>query len=426
MAEQTDIDLLFRQAQEQRTAEPPAMAWDRISETLDVDATWKRINNSLDAQAASRRRMAILLFGLFGIITVSVLLFTLKLRWNENKAVASAIKHPAALKIKKVSRSNTTGTTTSSVSNNNGTVNATARPLASDVAANANAAANTTIPGKTAQTNQDKMPRITGKNNLTQKSYVAASRETTISQYPSPLPVGSITSGMSNETPSLLSLLTENEDSTASRPLRFSFSVFAGARESWLWDKGDFTSLRGDSSGSSAESSMILRPSAGIGFAYQLRQRLSLNSSLYIISGGGQCLQQNNAGQTATDRLRLDYSSLSAGFGMNTNRVRYTNLFSTYGTLDGGLIFSYLRRYNEIAVDSRSILAENSYRNFDLGIYAGYTQYFCFNRRLALAPSVRWQQGLLNITTRPEKVPSSLSRAFNASLEAQLALRISF
>ena len=52
MAEQYDIDKLFREAQESRAGTPPAEAWERINETLDVDATWARLGGVDPAYAA--------------------------------------------------------------------------------------------------------------------------------------------------------------------------------------------------------------------------------------------------------------------------------------------------------------------------------------------------------------------------------------
>ncbi|TND10325.1 MAG: hypothetical protein FD123_573 [Bacteroidetes bacterium] len=443
MAEQLDIDALFRNAQERRAAEPPPQAWDRIRETMDVDDTWKRISATLDAQAEkSRRRFALIFVSccLLAAFTFGMHLF------NTSRTGADGISlamHNPGLPVKQ-------STVTAESNDDPGAIPARTRRVATfdfnnpvkinigpglgdkikTDAGNTAGASNRT--GTTGTSNAGSTAGVSKKQGIPKSGkaepVIAASTKDSIlfsflllSRPVNILFAQNANDSLAIDATKLDSALKENN------PLsRFSVFAFGGGRMNWLLNSGDFITPQTDSTGLTLSDKLSFSTVAGAGLAYQLRPRLGLNASFYLLSGGGQAITQTQANKSVTEELRLKYSSVSLWTGVQVGRGRATGNFGTYGTIISGLNFSYLRKYNELVSSARNIRAANSYKNYDAGVFLGYAQHFRFGRRFELIPSVAWHQGLVNITRRPDKLPASFSRAFNSGVEGQVALRYTF
>lgn len=446
MAEQYDIDKMFREAQENRAAAPPEEAWSRINETLDVDTTWSRLNKTLDAAYAARRRKLVLVYSLGALFAVSLAGWFISRTGKNTELVYENHQDLKRLPVKGITKQ-TIPVANAAANNNNGTqpvkqsntIIASA-PQTNNNIPNTNNRRRGTVPQQNAVAQNsgngtDGTPVATNPNdgsNTTVNTTLNASSSSNENNWISAqlLAIAEIPAGTSAND-FLEPGAADSSWYNMRFKRRFSITLFGGGRYNQMQNIATTTpdsikatmAYAANASGVTRES---LRPVGGIGFGYELTPRVQLHSSVYLFAGGGVDYTNYEGGRAVSHQLRLQYSSLTVGsaFRLCPRRMLINRRF--YGTFNTGFSVSYLWEKTDKSFFYEIQQEQIAYRNIDAGVYAGYQYHIGLGKRLQLTPAVQWNQGLLNVSRNDPAAMAVARRIYNASAEARLGLKYTF
>lgn len=438
MAEHYDIDKLFREAQESRAGTPPAEAWERINETLDVDATWARLSNTLNAQAARRRK---LLWGYSLGIAASLCIggwFLLSGNGNDT------LVHEAHQELQRIPLAGK-----SNIANTQPRTNAavTPAPNPATAAQNASPVVVNNLPRKRTRLNQQPAQQEpvntnalqTAANNapVQQNTATNLAATNTASEntwlFIAAMPMQLQNTGAENQFAAHDPAAMDSAWYSTRLKHRFSVELFTGLRYSYMQnlttdvpDSISATALAPYAADASGVTRAPLNPVGGIGAGFQLTPRVQLNTAFYLFAGSGQDYTNYEGGRAVSHQLRLEYSSLAVGgaFRLCPRRTLVNRRF--FGTVNAGLAVSYLRAKSDKS-DFYEIQQEQiAYRTTDATVYAGYQYNVQLFSRLQLTPAVQWNQGIVNVSRNDLSSLAVYRRIYNSSAEARIGLKYTF
>jgi hypothetical protein len=438
MAEHYDIDKLFREAQESRAGTPPAEAWERINETLDVNATWTRLDKTLSAQAARRRKMG---WGFSLGIAASLCIGGWFLLSHNSNAL---LVHEAHHELQRIPFSGNSTVAKTQV-RTNGTVTPATLPKTAVV--NGSPVAVNNPPRKRTRLNRQPVQQQESANGL----QTAANNNAAVQQNPA-TNLGVTTATVEQSwvfiaaRPAQLQFNGNENQLTAYDPAaldsswfstrlkhRFSLDVFSGLRYSYMQnlttdvpDSVSANALAPYASDVSGVTRASLSPVGGIGAGFQLTPRVQLNTAFYLFAGSGQDYTNYEGGRAVSHQLRLEYSSLAVGgaFRICPKRMLINRRF--YGTVNAGFAVSYLRAKSDKS-DFYEIQQEQiAYRTTDATLYAGFQYNVPLFNRLQLTPAVQWNQGIVNVSRNDLSTLAVYRRIYNSSAEARIGLKYTF
>lgn len=444
MAEHYDIDKLFREAQESRAGTPPAEAWERINETLDVNATWSRLNNTLNAQAARRRK---LLWGYSLGIAASLCIGGWFLLSHSGSETLVHKAHHELQRIPFTGNSNT--------ANAQPRTNGAVTPAANGATAaqNASPVVVNTPPRKRARLNPQPVQQEPANANTLQAATnnSAANNDTAVQQntattiaatntaaenswlFIAAMPLQLQHAGAENQFAAHDPAAMDSSWYSTRLKHRFSLELFTGMRYSYMQnlttdapDSVVANALAPYAADASGVTRASLNPVGGIGAGFQVTPRVQLNTAFYLFAGSGQDYTNYEGGRAVSHQLRLEYSSLTVGgaFRLCPRRTLVNRRF--YGTVNAGLAVSYLRAKSDKS-DFYEIQQEQiAYRTTDATVYGGFQYHVPLFKRLQLTPAVQWNQGIVNVSRNDQSTLAVYRRIYNSSAEARIGLKYTF
>lgn len=446
MAEHYDIDKLFREAQESRAGTPPAEAWERINETLDVDATWARLSNTLTTQAARRRK---LLWGYsFGIAASLCIGGWFFISHNTTDHTA----HQAHQQLKRLpvnGNSNSTvavkntspGTNAVSGNNSNSNLPVVPKQIGSPLVKN-------NLPGirgkqrlhpapvqQAVNVPQTNIPEQSSQPVLNAANSTASNQELSENAFLfiAAMPLQLRNTGAENQFAAHDPAAMDSAWYSTRLKHRFSMELFTGIRYSYMQnlttdvpDSVSATALAPYAADASGVTRASLNPVGGIGAGFQLTPRVQLNTAFYLFAGSGQDYTNYEGGRAVSHQLRLEYSSLTVGgaFRLCPRRTLVNRRF--FGTVNAGLAVSYLRAKSDKS-DFYEIQQEQiAYRTTDASVYAGFQYNVPLFGRLQLTPAIQWNQGIVNVSRNDQSTLAVYRRIYNSSAEGRIGLKYTF
>lgn len=438
MAEHYDIDQLFREAQESRAGTPPAEAWERINETLDVNATWARVNNTLNAQAAYRRK---LLWGYSLGIAASLCIGGWFLLSGSGSETAV---HHAHRQLQRIPLTGNNIVTKAQARTNGAVTPATIRAV---TPANTSPVAAHTPPRKRTRPNGLAVQQEPATNIAQQQpENVAVVQQNTVTSQAQTHSPSQNTWLFIAASPFQLNHAAAENQFAAHDPVamdsawystrlkhRFSLELFTGMRYSYMQnlttdvpDSVAANALAPYAADASGVTRASLSPVGGIGTGFQFTPRVQLNTALYLFAGSGQDYTNYEAGRAVSHQLRLSYTSLAVGGAFRLCPKRMLINRRNYGTVNAGLAISYLRAKSDKS-DFYEIQQEQiAYRTTDATVYAGLQYNLALYKRLQLTPAVQWNQGIVNVSRNDLSSLAVYRRIYNSSAEARIGLKYTF
>lgn len=430
MQETDSIDEWYRNAQGALEADPGPESWDRLQDSLDVSDVWNRLEVSLDR---SKRRAAVIRFYSLIAATVIVSLGLVALLLPSHEAVIGQHKNsggnlfdrtaaPASEKANRKKENSSSAqqpanSNTASAPVMNEPQPATPQHKQQRSTSDPRTVADQGTKGKTGAHGNDPIVATTSDDSTSISVRLLASNHELLRFMPAKLPFE-----LRNNDSTTLVFLPDTTPQKEKNP-GFYFYAFGGARASWLLNKATYKALRPNTDDHLLP---LLSPVAGVGLGKQLYKNVALQTSLYLLSSGGQHYIGYNDSTSYDQQLRFQYAGISCSAVFASPRPLlktspYNRLEWTTGIYFGLLHSSEVTTTPEPA-NTRYIKGDN-FRNFDGGITGGVRCSFRTKNGLVFSPGLQLNQGVVNIFKGSGDVTPSMNRMFNTQVEASIQLR---
>ncbi|MCB0410634.1 MAG: hypothetical protein KDD29_10475, partial [Flavobacteriales bacterium] len=145
-----------------------------------------------------------------------------------------------------------------------------------------------------------------------------------------------------------------------------------------------------------------------------------IESNLNVYSSMGYKYDYKLEGQTFTEELNLNYTTMSVVAKKMNNKSTFDNKKYSTNFIGGvyvGILNGAHSKINGVKFDQ----AQN-FKNLDLGVVLGLEQDRYITKELVITPGIRYQQGVFNTATSI----SSFNSARNFSVEFNLGLKYIF
>lgn len=157
----------------------------------------------------------------------------------------------------------------------------------------------------------------------------------------------------------------------------------------------------------------------GITVGYIFSDKLNLETNVNLNSTAGYKRSYSLEGISFNEKLNLNYTNINLlAKKMNTKSTFDNKVYST--NLIGGVYASYLRSSTS-NINGANVKSDN-YNNIDYGLVLGIEQDRYLSKKLVITPSIRYNQGLANITNEN----SDFQSARNFSLEFNIGIKYIF
>ncbi|MCB9335805.1 MAG: hypothetical protein H6586_06625 [Flavobacteriales bacterium] len=198
---------------------------------------------------------------------------------------------------------------------------------------------------------------------------------------------------------------------------RFYFGLNTGLKKQFV-----LTSVKEDSQFSNYNRKQLLDFGSSFGATVGLimSDKLNIESNLNVYSSMGYKYDYKLEGQTFTEELNLNYTTMSVVAKKMNNKSTFDNKKYSTNFIGGvyvGILNGAHSKINGVKFDQTQ-----NFKNLDLGIVLGLEQDRYITKELVITPGIRYQQGVFNTATST----SSFNSARNFSVEFNLGLKYIF
>ena len=199
-------------------------------------------------------------------------------------------------------------------------------------------------------------------------------------------------------------------------PYTFAIGIYGAVKNRWLLNQATYKGLSSEELNTTLPS---FGKNLGISAVYNVKQRVALQAEL-AYSEEGQSYKDYINGHYTKKSINLQYVNLSAILKYRLSPLVGFSKASNSSFLLGFYNSRLLSAEEKIRHKSQDVMAE--YKPNDAGVLAGFEYEYSVSKSMVVTTGLRFKYGLTNIYSGKGRIPSSLSKTRNGSVDLNISL----